>query len=232
MRLVAVVLACLGLLAGPAAAAPLRVLFVGNSLTSTNDLPRVVAGLASGTGVAFEYDVRAPGGYALEDHWNLTDIRDVIANGHYDWVVMQQGPSSLPESYVNLREWATRFADAIRAAGGRPALYTVWPERYRLSALDAVIANYRRAAEDAAAAVLPAGLAWKSVIRTNPKLALYGPDGFHPSRLGTYLAALVVYSGLTGRPAVGLPRPVTVSARTARILQRAAAAALRATRRP
>jgi hypothetical protein len=227
--LLVVVCAVVG--AAPAAAAPLRVLFVGNSLTATNDLPGMVARVASGTGVAFEYDVRAPGGYALEDHWNLTDIQDVIASGHYDWVVLQQGPSSLPESYANLREWASRFAGAVRAAGGRTALYTVWPERYRLSALDAVIANYRRAAEAAGAAVLPAGLAWKSVLRTNPKLPLYGPDGFHPSTFGTYLAALVVYSGLTGRSPVGLPRPVTVSAQRARILQRAAAAALRATRR-
>jgi hypothetical protein len=56
---------------------------------------------------------------------------------------------------------------------------------------------------------------------------LYGSDGFHPSRLGTYLAALVVYGRLFKAP---LLRPALraedVSARTARMLQASAALSL------
>ena len=40
--------------------------------------------------------------------------------------------------------------------------------------------------------VLPVGEAWRSAWRIDPNIALYGPDGFHPSLMGTYLAALVV----------------------------------------
>jgi hypothetical protein len=206
--------------------ATLHVLFVGNSLTAANDLPAVVAQLGARSGVSIVYDARTPGGFALEDHWQQTDVRDAIANGHYDWVVLQQGPSTLPESGVNLREWATTFADAVRAAGGRPALYGVWPESYRRSALDAGIANYAAAARASGSVLLPAGAAWRAAWRVSTRLALYGPDGFHPSRLGTYLAAVVIYAGLTGRSPVGLPR-LFVPARTALTLQRAAAAALR-----
>jgi hypothetical protein len=206
--------------------ATVHVLFVGNSLTAANDLPAMVAQLGARSGVAVEYDARTPGGYALEDHWQMTDIRDAIFGGHYDWVVLQQGPSTLPESGENLRVWAGTFADAIRAAGARPALYGVWPESYRRSALDAGIGNYRRAARDSGSVLLPAGAAWKAAWKLSPRLALYGPDGFHPSRLGTYLAAVVIYAGLTGRSPVGLPR-LFVPARTALLLQRAAATALR-----
>jgi len=208
------------------AVAALHVLFVGNSLTAANDLPGMVAQLGTRSGVTISYDVRAPGGYALEDHWTLTAVRDAIANGQYDWVVLQQGPSTLPESGANLREWAKTFADAVRAAGGRPALYGVWPESYRRYALDAGIASYRDAARDSGSVLLPAGAAWRAAWRASPRLALYGPDGFHPSRLGTYLAAVVIYAGLTGRSPVGLPR-LFVPARTALTLQRAAASALR-----
>jgi len=209
------------------AVATLHVLFVGNSLTAANDLPGMVAQLgARGGGVTIVYDVRAPGGFALEDHWQQTDVADAIANGRYDWVVLQQGPSTLPESGANLRLWAGTFADAVRAAGGRPALYGVWPESYRRSALDAGIANYRRAALDSGSVLLPAGAAWRAAWRVSPRLALYGPDGFHPSRLGTYLAAVVIYAGLTGRSPVGLPR-LSLAPRTALIVQRAAAVALR-----
>jgi hypothetical protein len=83
------------------------------------------------------------------------------------------------------------------------------------------------------AVVLPAGdaaAAW----RRDSKLQLYGTDGFHPSRLGTYLAALVIYAGLVNASPVGLPRVVpmpngrySVPAARARLLQRAAAEALR-----
>ena len=60
---------------------------------------------------------------------------------------------------------------------------------------------------------------------------LYGPDGFHPSPLGTYLAALVVTGGLTGKPlppatAFSINRPgfkLTVTAVRARVLRKAAA---------
>ena len=38
-----------------------------------------------------------------------------------------------------------------------------------------------------------------------PRSALYGPDDFHPSVEGSYLAALVIYAQLSGRSPVGLP---------------------------
>jgi hypothetical protein len=218
MKLVLLVAVMLAL---PASAGATCVLFVGNSLTEANALPAMVAQL-----VPLDVDARVVGGYALEDHWRTTDVADVIANGRYDVVVLQQGPSSLPESRVNLTEWSKTFADAIRAAGGKPALFTVWPESWRRSAFDAVIYSYRAAAREAGGVLLPAGAAWKSVLRTNPKIALYGRDGFHPTRAGTYLAALTIAGGLTGRSPVGMPR-LGFSPRVAGVLQRAAGAALR-----
>jgi hypothetical protein len=229
MRLALACVAALVVCGSASAGDSLRVLYVGNSLTAANDLPRMVAELGSRTGVTVAYDVRAPGGFALEDHWQQTDVRDAIASGGYDWVVLQQGPSTLPESGENLRVWARTFADAARAAGARTALYGVWPESERRYALDAGIANYRRAAAESGSVLLPAAAAWKRAWAAAPKLALYGPDRFHPSRLGTYAAAVVIYAGLTGKPAVGLPR-LGLPARAARIVQSAAAAALRSSR--
>ena len=96
--------------------APLRVLFVGNSLTGTNDLPAVVATLREDFGTEIEYRTIAPGGMSLEDHWAAGQAPAALASGNWDAVVMQQGPSALPESQANLREWARR-------------LRRRWPER-------------------------------------------------------------------------------------------------------
>jgi hypothetical protein len=61
--------------------------------------------------------------------------------------------------------------------------------------------------------LLPAGDAWRRAWRLDPDLSLYGPDGFHPSRLGSILAALVIYGGLvSGNPSVsGEPTDATGS---------------------
>jgi hypothetical protein len=167
---------------------PLRVLFVGNSLTTTNDLPGQVVALAAGTGRSLEVGKVTFDGYALEDHWSQGDARAALAAGDWDVLIMQQGPSALPESQVNLRLWASRFADEARAAGTRPGMLTVWPESYRQAALPDVIASYRIAAQAAGADLFPAGDAWHAAWGCNRRLGLYGADGFHPSRLGTYAA--------------------------------------------
>ena len=234
MRKLAVAAACAAALvhggpAGGGGASTLRVLFVGNSLTAANDLPAMVAALGERTGTPIEYDTRAPGGFALEDHWELTDVADVIARGRYDWVVLQQGPTSLPESATSLEKYARLFADAIRAAGGRPAIYMVWPENYRIPVFDQVVANHIAAAHDSGSVVLPAGLAWWKALQSHPGFPLYGRDGFHPNRLGSYLAAITIYARISGRSPIGLPR-LGVKEKNARIAQRSAAAALRAAR--
>lgn len=188
-----------------------RVLFVGNSLTYVNDLPRMVAALADSAGVEATYvETVAFPNYALEDHWARGDALRAIRRGGWRYVVMQQGPSSLPESRANLIEWAGRFAAEIRAAGAIPALYTVWPDASRIAFLPDVIESYRLAAEAAQGVVLPAGAAWQAAWRRNGAFPLYGGDGFHPSAAGTYLAAITIVGRLFDRPATGLPRGLDV----------------------
>jgi len=223
--LTAVLLGC-GAAAGAAEAVPLRVLFVGNSLTATNDLPGRVAGLAAAAGKRLEYEGITYGGFSLEDHWLQGDARAALATGGWNVVIMQQGPSALPESQVDLRLWAARFADDARAVGTRPALLTVWPEDYRRPALSDVIVSYRSAAEAAGAQLFPAGEAWHAAWECNARLPLYGPDGFHPSALGTYAAALVIYGRLFKAPLFEASLRRGVKPKIARLLQAAATKAL------
>ncbi len=220
--------ALLGCASSVAAAepAPVRVLFVGNSLTEWNDLPGRVAGLAAATGRQLEYEAVTFGGFSLEDHWNQGAAGAAIATGRWNVVIMQQGPSALPESQIDLRLWAGRFADEARAVGTRPALLTVWPENYRRPALSDVIVSYRNAAEAAGAQLFPAGEAWHAAWDCNSRLGLYGPDGFHPSALGTYAAALVVYGRLFKAPLYDASLSRGMKPKTARLLQTAAIRAL------
>ena len=202
----------------------LRVLFVGNSLTRGNELPSIVASLAdSAGGRRIKIGEVIFGGVSLEDHWRIGTALDSIATRRWDVVVLQQGPSSLDASRVNLIEWTGRFAARIRAAGGQPALYQVWPEDYRRDVFPRVLDSYRLAAESVDGELLPAGAAWIAAWQRNASLPLYGPDGFHPSEMGTYLAALTIYAELLDVSPVGLPARLTIGGRSVPIVDLAPA---------
>ena len=181
-------------------------LFLGNSLTAWNELPEMVAALGRARNVPIEFEAVTPGGYDLSDHWNnglsLERLRAAeVGRGRAPAGAV--GAAGEPGAAQGV---GARWADEIRANGATPALYGVWPENYRRSALPASIASYRNAAAASGAVLLPAGDAWRIAWRRNAKLKLYGPDAFHPSAMGTYLAALTVYGGLTRTSPVGLPR--------------------------
>lgn len=184
----------------------LRVLFIGNSLTDFNDLPQMVeaVGRASG-GPKVRASSISVGGYSLGDHLESPSTFNTIDSRRWDFVVLQQGPSALPESRLLLRADVARFAEVIRGAGAEPAIYQVWPETYRPEAFPDVIESYRLAAEDVGAPLLPAGRAWQIALARDPALPLYSADGFHPSKLGSLLAAIVIYEGLTGHSTATQP---------------------------
>ncbi len=211
-----------------------RILFIGNSLTYTNDLPGLVAAVSRAAGgPAIATRTVAYGNHSLGDHWNRGDALAAIDEGGWDYVVLQQGPSSLPESRAHLVEWSARFGERIRTAGAVPVLYMVWPSSDRIEFFDAVRDSYRAGAEAAGGEFLPAGEAWRAAWAEEPGLPLYSGDGFHPSLTGSVLAAFTLYDRLLGGlPAVApneLDRPgrlpVRMSVGTAALLARAATTA-------
>jgi hypothetical protein len=219
-----------------------RVLFIGNSLTQYNGLSGMVRALARQAGEPLSVEEITFPGFSLEDHWNDGNARRVIGRGGWRYVVLQQGPSSLPESRDNLLLWAGRFNQEIRRAGARPAFYSVWPDITRSGFFDDVSESYRQAAAATDGLLLPAGEAWRAAWRRQPDFQLYGSDQFHPSVRGTYLAALVICAQVLGRSPVGLATPLarqegtmpafTPTAAEAALLQEAAAEAIRDHGRP
>lgn len=192
-----------------------RVLFIGNSLTYFNDLPGTVAQLARSMNTTLEATSVAGPNLALIDHVNgQSNALEVIQKNRWDYVVLQQGPSALPASRDTL-VIATRLLDPhIRAAGGRSSLFMVWPESTRFPVFDDVRQSYRIAADEVDGVFLPAGEGWRAAWRADPQLLLYGSDGYHPSELGTYVAALVILEGLTGKDVRSLPGKAIVSGRS------------------
>lgn len=216
------------------------VLFVGNSLTYTYDLPLVVEALVDSAGEPpIAVATIALPGVDLRGHWEATAAtaaRATIARGGWEFVVLQQGPSSREDSRLLLRDYVGRFADEIRATGATPALYQVWPAATNAEDFPRALESYALAAADVDGLLLPVGEAWLATWRRDPEIPLYAEDGLHQSPAGTYLAAITIAARLTGRSPIGLPAQVrtrrgsvlTVPPALAEVLQAAAAEAIAA----
>ena len=243
-RILGFLLAVAAVVLAPAARAgspARRVLFIGNSLTYFNDMPAIVEALSAAAGaphVRLECRAVTAPGFSLEDHWDRSDARAQIARGGWDFVVLQQGSSALAAGRESLLRDARRFAPLIRKAGATPALYAVWPSAARRYDFDAVAVSYAEAAKEIGGVLLPVGTAWQAAWQRDPGLALYDPDGLHPSPAGSYLAALVISERLSGQSAIGLPAALSLAggvrmelpAAQAKLLQEAAAEAVRKSR--
>jgi len=143
-----------GICSQGALAAPLRVLFIGNSLTATNDVPALVEAIAKANGEQIVTATIAYPNFSLEDHWQKGDAKRAIAAGGWSFVVLQQGPSALPESRLLLVDFAKRFAKEAKRVNARTALFMVWPATNRTGDFDHVKLSYETAAREAGAVFL------------------------------------------------------------------------------
>lgn len=144
-----VVFALSGCGAGPTepVVADFSVLFIGNSLTSTNDLPSTLERLLSYSDLgALEVESIAHPNYGLEDHWYRSSAGESIVRGDWDIVIMQQGPSAT-EGRPSLLEYSQRFTEWIKQGCATPAMFMVWPSVARRSDMFGVSDSYKTAAE-------------------------------------------------------------------------------------
>jgi hypothetical protein len=174
----------------------INVLFLGNSLTYYNNLPELVKQLAEGDGVKMTYQSIALPNYALVDHWSDGKAQREIQSGKFNYVIVQQGPSSQQEGRTYLLEYGLKFDSLCDKHNAKLAVYMVWPAKARAGDFDGVYASYLQLATSANALFCPAGEAWRQVWKNYPAFSLYGVDNFHPEYKGSVLAALVLYGSI------------------------------------
>jgi hypothetical protein len=172
------------------------ILFVGNSLTYANDLPQTVAHIAKLKGLNIKVETLALPNYALIDHLSDGKLQTMIATKKYNYVIVQQGPSSQPEGREMLLEAAPKIKELCTANGAQLAFYMVWPAHDNYYNFDGVIRNYTEAATMTNSILCPVGTVWKEYIDRTNDLSYYGSDLFHPSLKGTQVAAEVIFDSI------------------------------------
>ncbi len=173
-----------------------KVLFVGNSLTYTNGLPTLVEEEAKSRGVKVKTLMLAYPNYAIIDHWNDGEVQKYIKSEKYDFVVIQQGPSSQSEGRRMLIEDGNKLQKLCEQSGSKLVYFMVWPSQAYYHTFEGVIKNHRDAAKMNGALLCPVGEAWKAYFDNTEDYSLYSGDGFHPSPKGSRLAAEVIVDTL------------------------------------
>jgi len=171
-------------------------LFIGNSLTYSNNLPALVENVAKQKNIHIKTKLIAKGNYAIIDHWNDGVIQEEIKKGIYDFVIFQQGPSSQPYGREVLIDYGRRLTDLCQKNNAKLAYFMVWPSRNYYHTFDGVIKNHRDAAEINKSILLPVGEVWKAYFDSTNTFDYYIKDGFHPSLKGSQVAAEVIVKHL------------------------------------
>lgn len=172
------------------------ILFVGNSLTYSNNLPELVKNNAKQKGIQVETSMIALPNYAILDHWDDGEVQKQIATGNYDYVIIQQGPSSQAFGREVLFEYGTKYKSLCDKNGAKLCYFMVWPSLTYYHTFDGVIKNHTEAATFNNAILLPVGNVWKTHFDETEDFDYYGSDGFHPSLKGSTIAAEVIVTTL------------------------------------
>jgi hypothetical protein len=192
---------------------PERVLFVGNSYFYYNDslhnhVKRIVSELRPELGADLQYKSSTIGGASLwhQPIKHLLKAQKIGVKKPFQLVILQGG-SAEPLTKKRREKFiatAKEYAYLARKQGAEVAFYMVHayvPPHKNVDPqnIDMIASTYQKIGEDNQALVIPVGLAFEKAYQLRPDIKLHKSfDGSHPSLLGTYLAACVVYLSIYG----------------------------------
>lgn len=205
----------------------LAILFLGNSLTYTNDLPKIFTD--SSPVKVYAESVTAPGA-TLQILYEQTEALSKLHSRKWDYVVLQE-QGSLGIAAVNgaravnhpkaFYGWSRIWDREIRAAGAKTVFFHNWTRKINPEDRPFVDYAFFEIAKQLKATNVPVGLAWARL----PQDPLYVPDNLHPTIAGSYLTACVFTEALFHKPCINPPQGMTEE--TARQIRTVAAASVK-----
>jgi hypothetical protein len=184
----------------------MKILFVGNSHTFFNDMPRTFACLweaATGEKI-FPMLICHPGmgfDYHVKEYF---ECRFDLLYGGFDYCIFQQKAHPFAGTDQDL-ESGKRLAALARAGSVRPVFALTWAEQRFPEHQAEMNAFHERLCRETGALLSPVGLVWQRVLETRPDVPLYWQDGEHASVYGDYLIACTHVRLLSGRSCLDLP---------------------------
>ena len=194
----------------------MKVLFIGNSYTYYNDMPKMVGGLMRENGIDGEVFSVTRGARKLfqnvDDQDEATGELDALMASvdAFDAMILQE-QSLLPLlDAEKFRYGVTALIQKLGAQAKRVILYATWGRKSGSPQLETcgwssaemtegLARAYRELGESLGVEVSYVGLAFARLYPSCESVELYSPDCSHSSVTGSALAALVHYQKLMGK---------------------------------
>jgi hypothetical protein len=173
----------------------IKILFVGNSYTYVNDLPRIVQLMAIQSGQRRLPEVRmvTGPGFTFEDHWKLAGPTKALAASRWDYVVLQEQSQAPLQDKQKMQQFGRLLIGSAQREHATVLLFVTWPRANHPGDQAGISNSYAELARSTGAKQVQVGPAWQHLHAKHPEIELYSPDGSHPSPLGSYLAACMFY---------------------------------------
>ena len=187
-------------IAQPSAKKSYHILFVGNSYTYINSLPQMFKAIVKYQFPNYPVKVKfiGGGGATLKKHWQVGEALNEIKSGYWNYVVLQGqsmlGSSNLtdPDSPKQFYKYARKFDAEIKTSGAKTVFFMTWSRKYLPEQQKYLTKAYKNIAKELGSLLAPVGIVWE-ILRKNSGINLYRSDGSHPTRTGSYLAALTLF---------------------------------------
>jgi hypothetical protein len=204
----------------------LRVLFLGNSYTSYNNLPQLVQSLSGSAGKTLIIDSNMPGGYPISSHLNDATTFSKISQGNWDYVVIQEQSQIPTIDYYRYNDMYPALTD-IKALVeqynpcAKIITYMTWGRRFGGMQCDpnntycspnfvnfnhmqdSLTSAYLEISEQLNIQCATVGVVWQNILN-DTNLVLHSGDNSHPNIDGSYVAALTIFSNIWKLPTTGL----------------------------
>ena len=173
----------------------MRTLFIGNSHTYFNDMPKIFADICRKNGIDMQVTMLTKGGMGLDYHADNEQTRFNILFGDYDFIILQHVAHPMGEFSV-MEEATDRIMEWIKQTRSMACFYMTWTEENNEVFQKEMSARYRKLAEKYGCKVSPVGDKWWSHIHEHPDIDLYFEDRRHASVEGSRLVVQTIYDTL------------------------------------
>ena len=119
-------------------------------------------------------------------------------------------------------KYVKKHSETIRSKGIEPILFMSWPYKNKPEMQQQLEKEFFKASKLNNLRMIPAGQAFLFVNKNFSNINLYTEDLRHPSKEGTYLAALMVFTTLSKKSPVGNSYSMGLDPKVARTLQEVA----------
>lgn len=223
---------------------PLKILFIGNSYTHMNNMPKLFEKISKDAGMNVIVEKSAQSGASFNVHSERTEMFKAIKKRQWDYVILQGYSRELTfeNSHIDTATipFLNQIVDSIYKNNACTNLlfYMTWGydngflenkavDTHEKMA-DKIDSGYRYLSATYDVPIVPVGMVWKKV-RALKEMDLYVEDRAHPSKEGSFLIASTFFEsifGIQSREDIGI-----IKEEYARLIRRAVNEVLEETRK-